>query len=123
MRRVRRSGGLPYCPEVPANPNVPFHIERAEERPGEWILTVTGELDSAETPELTVAVVQVLEKRPTQIMLDLSAVTFMDSSGLTALLWTAERFPDITLREPSRQVARLLDLAGVADSFRIEPKP
>lgn len=44
----------------------------------------------------------------------------MDSSGLAVLLLAKRRLPNITLRDPSRLVLRLLELTGVIGTFTVE---
>jgi anti-anti-sigma factor len=54
-------------------------------------LTVEGELDLATVPVLANSVADRLGARPTNLTLDLSEVTFMDSSGLRLLIELSER--------------------------------
>ena len=60
----------------------------------------------------------------TAVMVDMSDVTFMDSSGLRVLVEAQQRAesggPSLVLRSPSRQITRLLDLAGLTENFQIE---
>jgi anti-sigma B factor antagonist len=49
------------------------------------------------------------------VVLDLSAVSFIDSSGLHALLQAAEHHGDRLRIIPSRACLRLLDIAGLRD--------
>lgn len=55
---------------------------------GEFTVAVVGEarMDAAVAPELKHQIAQLLEDGSTRIVLDLSAVTFMDSSSLGALV-------------------------------------
>lgn len=55
------------------------------------ILAVEGELDLATVPMLTRSVTDRLGESPTNLTLDLSALTFMDSSGLRLLIELGER--------------------------------
>ena len=53
-----------------------------------------------------------------RIVLDLSELSFMDSAGLAVILEAerraGERRRSLVIRRPSRQVTRLLELAGVS---------
>ena len=51
------------------------------------------------------------------VVLDLSELTFMDSSGFYAILRLAERlgYPSLAIRNPSPAAARVLELTRVED--------
>jgi anti-anti-sigma factor len=53
------------------------------------------------------------------MIIDLSRVTFFGAAGLRALLSAAQTQPNgrLVLRSPSRAVARLLAVTGVAERF------
>lgn len=80
-------------------------------------LIVVGEVDSYSTPELSARCADDAWNG----VIDLSGVTFMDSSGIRLLVEAnrAER-RSLVLRAPSEAVVRLLELSGVAPSFAIE---
>ena len=89
-------------------PNEPLRIEvLADER----TIVLDGELDMADTETLTRAVTS-LTADPGDLILDVRALTFIDSSGLLALLHTADRMRDgrLVLRKPSEPVRRVLEL-------------
>lgn len=91
---------------------------RIEQRPGERVLALDGELDMADTDAL-VAATAALTAPPGDLTLDLTRLTFIDSSGLLALLRTADRMTDgrlILLRptEQVRMVFEMVDLAAVS---------
>jgi anti-anti-sigma factor len=80
-RRLRRRQKQPLGPAPPARP---FDVVVTAEAFG-TLVTVTGEVDIATSPRLRAA----LAERPRTeglLLLDLTAVTFMDSSGLSAVL-------------------------------------
>jgi anti-anti-sigma factor len=93
----------------------------AEVAPGEF--TVSGEVD-AHSAESFAAALEAAGGDPASIVLDLSGVTFMDSSGLLVLVAAQQRSdaggPGVVLRSPSHQIVRLLDLAGLAETFDIQ---
>lgn len=84
------------------------------------IVRVVGEIDVATSPRITDAVHDAVSRGATQLVLDLSGVTFMDSSGIAALIATRSAAP-VVLRSPSDTVARLLAVTGLADTFTTEP--
>ncbi|MGW9087238.1 STAS domain-containing protein [Streptomyces yangpuensis] len=90
-------------------------------RPGRTVLTVTGELDMDSAPRLTEAV-DPLDLGRT-LTLDLSAVTFVDSCGLNALLALRHRVRlaggTLELNGLPDQALRLLDLTGTRSLFTL----
>lgn len=58
------------------------------------------------------------------VVIDMSAVTFMDSSGLRLLIDLRQRTEaaphDLVLRSPSAAVLRLLEVAGLDDHFTLD---
>jgi anti-anti-sigma factor len=71
-------------------------------------LRVSGELDLVSEPELNHAL-ELASGKP--VTIDLSALAFMDSTGLRALLGAARTYPDLKLQGPLQPpVKRLLEL-------------
>ena len=50
------------------------------------VLPLEGEIDLHVSPRVTAALATMIEKKPTRLVVDLSAVTYIDSSGLAALI-------------------------------------
>jgi anti-sigma B factor antagonist len=91
---------------------------------GSPFLKVSGDVDPSTAPaldgEITTALAGVAD--PPALVLDLSAVEFMDSSGLRVLISAVnavrERGGTVTVHQPSETVAQLLhitQLTGVLD--------
>jgi anti-anti-sigma factor len=83
------------------------------------VLKLAGELDLCSVDDLRKAVETVLEQRdPQSLTMDLSALTFADCAGLSALLWArnrlAERGHALVITDSQPIVRRLLALTGVA---------
>ena len=98
----------------------PFSVDRAGS--GERCrLTVRGDVDIDVAPRLTAAVGDALRSGCRQVAVDLSSVTFMDSTGLTALLRAREDVVasggSLRLTEVSPAVVRLLDIAALTDDL------
>ncbi len=98
-----------------------FSIVTRDEGP--WtVVVVTGEIDMATAPELETAI----SGAAGRTAVDLSAVEFMDSSGLRTLI-SANANPDgddepsrqMVLIAPSAAVVRLLEVAGLDAVFEI----
>ena len=86
---------------------------------GHTKVRVTGELDLATATELRQRLDSVIAEGTGDIDLDLSDVTFLDSSGLVALLAARRRLHDkqhgLRVRDPSKPVLRGFELSGVLD--------
>ncbi len=80
-------------------------------------IVVSGEIDISTSPQLEKALRRALETRPQQVVLDLSAVRFIDSSGVAVLVRAAARV-EVVLRDPSPQVHRIIELTGLTSVFR-----
>jgi anti-sigma B factor antagonist len=80
------------------------------------VLVLSGEIDSYTAPDLASR----LNDAKVEIV-DLSAVTFIDSSGLRTLIEADRSRQDdggrIVLRAPSAPVQRLLEISGLAGHF------
>lgn len=85
-------------------------------------VTVRGELDIATAPRLIDAFDDLAAGGTPAQVVDLRQVTFLDSSGLSALLLAARHVPDgarLTLRRPSDTVLRVLTLTGMLATFDV----
>jgi anti-sigma B factor antagonist len=58
----------------------------ASQRGDVAILSVSGDVDALTAPELTQAIVSVLAKSPTAVIVDLSDVAFLASAGMSVLV-------------------------------------
>jgi anti-anti-sigma factor len=88
-------------------------------------IAVAGELDMETAPRLTEEVERAVWNSVGAFVLDLSGVTFLDSSGLHALLraraYLAREDRALVLVCPDGQALRVLDLASVLDTFDVYP--
>jgi anti-anti-sigma factor len=87
-------------------------------------LTVTGEIDLAVSAELASAGLACLERADDLVVLDLGQVTFIDSTGIGALVTVRNRAELVgkTLRvaSVSDRVAKVLSIAGLAEVFGLD---
>jgi len=87
---------------------------------------VTGEVDLATATELRQRLNAVIAAGTGDVDLDLSDVTFLDSSGVSVLLAARHALHDtrhqLTVRNPSKPVLRVLELSGVLD-IMIDERP
>lgn len=76
-------------------------------------LVVSGELDIATAPDLEAAFEQALGTDPHSIEVDLSQVTFIDSTGIRLLLLISERGDGRVSLIPGAQVDRVIEITGM----------
>ena len=89
----------------------PFEVRTAKQD-GHWVVAVQGEIDLA-----TVGTLEAYLNGVTgPVVLDLGAVTFIDSMGLTLLLRKTKN--GLAVRDVSPQVRRLLQQCGLATELR-----
>lgn len=84
------------------------------------IVLVTGEIDVETSAILTRATHDAVANGAVRLILDMSGVTFLDSSGIAALIDTRS-IARFTLRQPSEVVRRLIVITGLTETFEIEP--
>ncbi len=97
----------------------------AARRDGATVLRLTGDLDLAQADQLVERASAELRARPDGAMvLDCSDLEFCDSSGIRALLRieqaAAEVGRPLIIRDPRRQLRRLLELVDLLDHFTVE---
>jgi anti-sigma B factor antagonist len=88
------------------------------------VMTVVGEVDAATSDDLWAALNQALVGDVDRLVLDVSGVEFIDSSGLRALVQAhrtiVERQGVFVLRGPNETFRRLLDVTGLDEVFPVE---
>jgi anti-sigma B factor antagonist len=94
---------------------------------GARAIAVDGELDVQTAPQFTEEVEVAVWGTAGVFVLDLSGLSFLDSSGLHALLraraYLAREDRALVLVCPPGPARRVLDLAGVLDTFVVYPSP
>jgi anti-anti-sigma factor len=88
-------------------------------------LTVVGEIDFSTSPQLRQALVDVLRARGPHAVVDLSAVAFIDASGVGVLVGAAKLADSwggqLIIRNPSRAVRLVLDVLELDGALAVEP--
>jgi len=98
------------------NPRVAGESFRIE-RPGDRIVKMIGELDLAAFDEAMAALQPVLAEDG-DLEFDLSELSFLDSSGIRVLIKSRAALDgrgSIVLRDANPHVAKILEIAGLAD--------
>ena len=88
------------------------------------VLGVRGEVDLISAPELAAVLDAVIDRGHRSVVLDLSALTFMDAAGLGVIADAVRRLRHqggvVTIRCPSAMVRRLLDITKLAQVVHLE---
>lgn len=112
MFQVHRFGGSvvpdPVLAEVLA---ARFTLDRTEVEPGCVEVKVAGELDLAVSDRLRGAI----ESCRGEVLIDLEACRFMDSSGVAVILAVRRRGARVVVHGARGQVLRILELTGLTD--------
>ena len=94
---------------------------------GHRTLVACGEIDLATAPTFLEQLVAVAAEAHSPALVDLSGVTFLDSSGLNALVDARQRGQDpdvsLVLLNPSPVCRRVLELTGLNRLFTIVDCP
>jgi anti-anti-sigma factor len=92
-----------------------------EVAPGVVVLSPAEELDLASVPQLEASVSEALRSGTRHLVLDLSRLTFVDSSGLRMFLVLCQRAKAedwrLTLTRPSAPVRALFEMTGAGSSL------
>jgi anti-sigma B factor antagonist len=90
------------------------------------IMTLTGEVDFATVPALHASLADLCSAIKEELVIDLSRVTFLDSSGLAFLVTTQNQLNSkgalLAILFPTAQIRRLFDLRGLTMVFTVLSK-
>jgi anti-anti-sigma factor len=89
------------------------------------LVRLFGGLDLDSAPLLTVELEQLAQEKVRHVALDLSALEFMDSIGLSLLLGEHRRVEsmggELIIFAPTPQVRSLFEAAGLSELFNVRP--
>ncbi len=106
------------------NTEANFEIAETVEN-GVPVVVVHGELDVSTTPRLKDKVMSLAEQAHASAVVDLSAVTFVDSTALGALVSGVKRFRenggDLRLVVVDPHIEKVLEITGLTEVFAIFP--
>ena len=103
-----------------------FSVELStREWDGHVVVALGGELDLVDAADVAAALVDVTAREP-EIIVDLAALAFIDSSGVAALARgrTHARHAggDLLLAAPRQPVLRVFAITGLADNFSVHAR-
>ena len=87
------------------------------------VVGVRGEVDLLTAPELASVLTAVIDRGHSSVVLDLAETTFMGVAGLRIIEAATDRLEaskgGLSLRSPSAQARRLLDITGLAETIHV----
>jgi anti-anti-sigma factor len=102
----------------------PLAVERSRVD-GYELLTVEGELDIATAPRMIAALNQAVADVSRPLVVDLSEVVFMDSTGLALLINARRRVvrrkQGFAIVCPGGPISRVFEIADMVESLRVCP--
>jgi anti-sigma B factor antagonist len=96
-------------------------IERSSDATGDPVIALTGELDISNAETFRRVVDEIIGQKPTRLSFDLSALTFMDSSGIAVMVHAANNVEAIELHHASAIIQRVVEATGLKDVLRVDP--
>lgn len=88
---------------------------------GTPVITLAGELDLTGADAAERAFTELAASDGATVVVDMSELSFMDSTGLTVLLLAVRRGHAVRLRRPTRIVRQLIASTGLETLLPIEP--
>lgn len=85
-----------------------------------------GDLDVSTAPRLLACIDELLAEGRSKITLDMRQVTFIDSSGLGALVKAHKRAApsaELTVIQPRPHVHRAMEISGILKVIQVEQEP
>lgn len=90
------------------------------------VLTLNGEIDLHVSPDIERLLTSMISKRPPHVVVDLSAVTFIDSSGLAVLIHAMQNIQEyggkFLLSGITEDVRSIFKMARLDQVFVIDPR-
>lgn len=115
---VSASQQPPFTRVPPMRNEVPFFVSSADLDDGRVEVVVNGEIDANNSKALEAELLAAAE-RGGDVVVDLTGVGFLDSSGISALLTSRAALLDqrhkLLVGGASHNVARVLEIVGVYD--------
>jgi anti-anti-sigma factor len=88
---------------------------------GTDVVTISGELDMSNVELVREQLARVVGDALPRLVFDLSDLRFMDSSGIALLIQVTSRTGQVSLRNASPLIRRVLEATGVAGILPVEP--
>jgi anti-sigma B factor antagonist len=96
-------------------------VEKAQDPSGALVVKLIGEIDMSNAESLGRAITALVVDGTDRLVIDLTALEFMDSSGIAMLLRVTSDIDSVRLRNPSNVVRRIIESTGLGEVLRVEP--
>jgi anti-sigma B factor antagonist len=114
---LRRIGGWALDKEVAVGAGLPFRVELTVPFLGHAVVALQGELDLFTAPRFEEVLLKGIKHGARLVVVDLSEVTFVDSTGLGALIGAGKRLRgaegSLDIVCPRGSIRRLLELTSL----------
>src|SRR5260370_151732 len=95
-------------------------VEGQRDASGVYVVRFIGDIDISNADTLGETLDRMLGETAGAVVVDLSALRFMDSSGIAMLLRAVGDAGSVEIRNPSSVVRRIIECTGLADVLRID---
>jgi anti-sigma B factor antagonist len=104
------------------NPDGPSSVTvKTSSEGGTPVVSLSGELDLTNAGRVQSVIQDMIAAGTGRLVVEMSGLEFMDSSGLALFASVARRVPEVELRDPSPIVRRLIELTGLAEILNVSP--
>jgi anti-sigma B factor antagonist len=96
-------------------------VEAAPDLAGVPVVRLRGEIDISNAEAIGAQLERLVDGRSGRVVVDLSDLAFLDSSGIAMLLHAVDKFGSVAIRNPSNVVRRIIASTGLSDMLPTEP--
>lgn len=98
-----------------------FSSAQSTDSEGAPLLKLRGELDMLSAVNLRETVEGLVDHQCDHLVVDLSELDFMDSSGIAVLIYAVNSIKAIELRNASPIIRRIIEATGLSNVLRLDP--
>ncbi len=95
-------------------------LELASDPSGVPVVKLTGEIDISNAEAIGAQLAGLVGPDTRHLVVDMSGLEFMDSSGIAMILQAAARVDSLAVRDPSMVVRRIIEATGLGETLPIE---
>ena len=95
-------------------------VEESVDDSGVALVRISGEVDISNVATIEARLVAITSRLDSAPAVDLSQLTFMDSSGIAMLLRVAERIGPLTIKDPSQIARQIITATGLGEVLRMD---
>lgn len=107
--------------ELGKNGTAPMSFDIAATEDGSVVVTVGGELDISNIDRLASAVEPLQRDQPRRLIIDVASLRFADSSAIAQWVQWAAVFEDVTIRDASVLLRRVISSMGLLGTLHLAP--